>query len=248
MPKKSLLALCLALVLFCQAGFASICQNFLLGGEIGYAARSGEFITRFVAPSIVPVAVYTDVNEGAYDQGTLLGLLVGWQFRHNRWMLGLEGNVDFNNLGRNRPFEFNDKISGTGLFNAAVFYQQGPIYALSLRAGYFVTPFFMPYARLGAQVSSDELNYQVIASTFATTATAPSYDFISNRKSIFGAFAGAGVEFPTYVGATTLRFEYNYIYTQALVMTENGPLIFGTHRYRPVGMQVGKVAFVWNFL
>ena len=39
-------------------------------------------------------------------------------------------------------------------------YRRGPVYTLSGRLGYFVTSFFMPYIRLGAQVSRDELDYQ----------------------------------------------------------------------------------------
>ena len=40
-------------------------------------------------------------------------------------------------------------------------YERGPIFGLTGRGGYFVTPGFFPYIRAGVQTSRDTVTYQV---------------------------------------------------------------------------------------
>lgn len=222
-------------------------NNFLLGVSMGYVIQRNTFVADYTTSlaGFFPGVPRTHTEE-VKDSGVLFGLLAGWQWRCYRWMFGAEGSVDFSSdFQRIHKFAYGEDlpplppigVAGTAL------YDRGNIYALTGRVGYFVTPFFMPYLRLGGQVSHDEVIYQAF---FGGAVVNP--DFSSRTKDVFGVVGGVGAEFPTYIGGTTIRFEYNLAVTDTLKIEDNNfPSIGGTYRYRPLS-QSGKISFVWNFL
>lgn len=253
MRMKSVLALSVlsASVFASTLGQAGTSSNFLLGGELGWARQKEGFSTQFVAPTlpIGPITTYSfpPQSEMITDQGMIFGLLAGWQWRCNRWLAGIEANVDFQEFEETRNFAFtttnNHGVAGS------VVYERGPIYALTLRGGYFVTPGFMPYVRAGAQYSRDEAIYQSFISTGVPAA--PLFpDFASKREYVWGAVAGIGVEFPAFIGPSTIRFEYTYAVTENIVIDDSTAPLIGTHNFRhpqPENSAI-KAAWVWNFL
>jgi hypothetical protein len=255
---KSVLALSVlsATVFASTISQASYSSNFLLGGELGWARQKEGFNTQFVVPfagfpipPFVPITVYNHPAQSVMitDQGMIFGLLAGWQFRCNRWLAGIEGNVDFQEFEQVRNFAFTDSVTGRHGIAGSVLYDRGPVYALTLRGGYFVTPGFMPYVRVGALYSRDEATYQA---NITTGFTAPLPDFSSKKDDVWGAVAGIGVEFPAFIGPSTIRFEYTYSVTENLVIDDGTPPIVGTHNFTHPHPETSavKVSWVWNFV
>lgn len=253
MRMKSVLALSVlsASVFASTLGQASTCSNFLLGGELGWARQKEGYNLQFVAPSL-PVAPITHYNFPARsamitDQGMIFGLLAGWQVRYDRWLAGIEANVDFQEFEETRGFAFTDNVTGVHGVAGTVLYERGPVWALTLRGGYFVTPGFMPYVRLGAQYSRDEATIQENISINAGGLAFP--DFNSKREHLWGAVAGVGVEFPAFIGPSTVRFEYTYAVSENMVIDDGALPILGTHNFihpHPETSAI-KFAWVWNF-
>ncbi len=219
--------------------------NFLVGGSLGYAAQKSNFTTRFVngafAPGLISQYQYRDHSEKITESGVMMSVLGGWQWHCKRWMLGAEGNVDFSSFEKVRFFAHTDEYTPQA-YTGSVLYDRGDILGLTGRVGYFVTPFFMPYVRLGAQMSRDEVSYQVITSP----TQAP--DFSSRKKDVYGFVAGVGAEFPTYIGASTIRFEYNFTKTESVIIEDNFLPVVGNHKFRYPETHIGKIAWVWNFM
>jgi hypothetical protein len=232
--------------LFCHALNAQIRDRhlyFLLGGEMGYERQKEEFTTHYIAPTVLPLPItsYDNQSETISDRGTFLGLLAGLQYRLGRVLIGIEGNLDFNSFYQPSFFVFNTPNNvNTDVFSATAFYKRGPVLGLTGRAGWFVTPGFMPYVRLGAQVSHDEGSYQVVAGVNQVR------DYSERSKQIYGVVGGIGVELPTFIGPSTLRFEYTYSCTQSLTIVDNQPPILGTNRFPSPVTNAFKVAWVWN--
>lgn len=252
MRMKSALALSvLATAALCSAtGYAHTRhQNFLLGGEMGYARQKENFNTSYIAPAAgltrYPMAAQSVMVT---DEGVLLGLLAGWQMRCHRWMFGIEGNVDFGSFEQNRPFAFTDSVVGNTAFSGNIVYDRDTIYGLTGRIGYFVTPGFMPYVRVGGQVSHDELNYQVTVTSGALPV--PLRDFSSTDDDIYGVVAGIGVEFPSFIGPSTLRFEWTFSRTEDLTINDSILPVLGQHYIDDPHPETNvlKVAWVWNFM
>lgn len=224
--------------------------NFLLGAEIGYSRQKEVFETTFSAPTLVPAVRYNEQTVTMSDKGTILGVLAGWQYHCARWMLGIEGSVDFQQYNRPNTFVFAVPNAVPLIFNATAYYDHGPIWALTARAGYFVTPGFLPYVRLGGQVSRDEANYKVFAGGPLQPINYPGpfvFDFSSVKKNVLGLVAGIGVELPTFIGGTTVRFEYTYSLSERLTIDDLLPPIAGTNEFHHSQTNAIKMAWVWNF-
>ncbi len=253
--------------------------NFLLGVEMGYAAQRKQlhmdftslpvFLTDLGFPPIpnpapppasfdpllspgIPNRFFINHEETITDNGTILGVLAGWQWRCRRVMFGLEGNIDYGSYEKNRQFAFTETatpfvfhLPGGISFVSTALYQRGPIYSVSMRGGYFVTPFFFPYLRVGGQISRDEASLQ----SFSGEAPVLLPDFIaSNRATVTGGLFGIGVEFPTLVGPSTIRVEYNYSRTESIVIDDEAFPVIGGYTFRKPNTNTLKVALVWNFI
>ena len=220
-------------------------NNFFLGGMLGYGTQAEEFLTRFTVPGgdiALQVPGNNAYNLRISDSGIMMGLLGGWQWRCARTLVGLEGNVDFNTTERkDRQYASMDPTNTNSFYGTAL-YDRGNVYGLTGRAGYFVTPFFLPYVRLGAQVSRDTVNFQVNINSGAFN------DFSSTKKDVYGFVAGVGAEIPTYIGNSTLRVEYNFVRTESVIIEDNVIPVIGVHKFRYPQSQIGKVTWVWNFL
>jgi hypothetical protein len=256
MRMKSVLALSVlsASVFASTLGQAGTCSNFLLGGELGWARQKEGFNTQFIAPALLPpvnVVSFPAQSVTITDQGAIFGLLAGWQMRSGRFLAGIEADIDFQEFEETRSFSLPDyrigPVTGSHPVSGSVLYERGPVYQFTLRGGYFVTPGFMPYVRVGAQYSRDEATYS--AAIFQGGAgNVP--DFSSKHEDIWGVVAGIGVEFPAFIGPSTVRVEYTFARTENLVIDDGvGPMI-GTHNFTHPHPETSaiKFAWVWNFL
>lgn len=237
-------------------------HNFLAGGEIGVESRRSEFVSRYqVSPSAlvsVPQSALLNVNSTRVaDSGSFMGLLGGWQFQCNRWLGGIEANIDFQSFEEKKEFLISDVLQGTvggvllGPTSAFVKYDRGTRYSGYLRAGYWITPFFLGYVKGGVQYSRDELTLtiptrQIAAAFGAIGASSPGEPPISVKDDIWGAMGGIGLEFPVF-GPSSVRVEYNYVRTEKFLVSDASGVMTGTHRVRSPESHIGKVAWVWNF-
>ncbi len=224
--------------------------NFLVGGSLGYAIQQEKFTTRYTGISPIITAApgnYRDHGERITEQGVMFSVLGGWQWRCNRFLLGAEANVDFNSYEKDRQFAFLDVYTFNQGIVGTVLYDRGDIFSVTGRAGYFVTPFFMPYIRLGAQMSRDEVSYQALVNVPGAPGVAAP-DFSSRKKDVYGLIGGIGAEFPTYIGSSTIRFEYNYTKTESVIIEDNAFPIIGNHKFKYPETHIGKIAWIWNFM
>ncbi len=252
MRMKSVLAFSVlsASVFASTLGQAGTSSNFLLGGELGWARQKEGFNTQFIAPALFPpvnVLAFPAQSVMITDQGAIFGLLAGWQWRCNRFLAGVEADVDFQEFEEARAFSLIDSVTGVHPVAGTVVYDRGPVYQFTLRGGYFVTPGFMPYVRVGAQYSRDEATYS--ASIFQP-GVGGIPDFSSKREDIWGVVAGIGVEFPAFIGPSTIRAEYTFARTQNLVIDDGVAPMIGTHNFTHPHPETSaiKFAWVWNFV
>lgn len=149
----------------------------------------------------------TVVSPRFQDDGWFLGLLAGYQWRCNRWLLGIEGNLDwYDNGGGNNDFAYTD-ANNRG-WSATSDYDRDWVLGLSGRLGYGVTEWLMAYGRVGLEYSDDELNY----TQFLDNA-APFNVNASESQDSLRVFAGLGLEMPLPISnwdCLSLRAEYDY--------------------------------------
>ena len=223
-------------------------SNFVLGVEFAYGRLRNVFTTDYTSPGATPpITENQHYDATLVNQGFLMGVLGGWQLRYQRFMFGIEANLDLTAIfNRNRYFNFTDYLySNDHWYQGMVLYRRGPILGLTGRLGYFVTPGFFPYVRAGVQSSRDTVAYQVFEGSTPPALTMD--DWSSHKKTILGAVLGVGAEFPAFIGPSTVRIEYNFTQNQNLVISDNVPPIFGTHNFHEGQSHVLKAAWVWNF-
>lgn len=232
-------------------------QNFLLGINFGYGRQRTVFTTDFLAPTLAPaINAYVHYDATVVSQGFFAGILGGWQIQFCRFMWGFEANLDMttNSFKRALGFSFQDvDETNRHWFTGTTLYDRGPIFALTTRFGYFVTPGFFPYVRAGVQTSRDTVTYQVFEGDTITPIQDLSiiprrWDQSSLKKRIYGFVLGVGVEFPAFIGPSTVRIEYNFTQNQNMSINDLVLPITGTHNFHEPQNNIIKAAWVWNFV
>jgi len=231
--------------------------NFLVGGGVGYLSQEEDFQSvAYTSPLGTPFSIE---KQRISDTARSFNLLAGWQWHCYRWLAGVEADITSHTLGSDhdpRSFAFRDTSTSAYLLDVGgtLRYHRGPMLALTGRLGWFFTPGFLPYIRAGVQVSRDEGQYKVTAIRTPVGGGGPpgpsivSDDYASDKQNIYGFVGAFGLEFPTFIGASTLRFEYKYVRTEQLVIEDRTGAVFGTHRFqKPETSQIG-VVWVWNFV
>ena len=225
---------------------ADTSSNFLAGLEGVYARQKENFTTSYTAPLVL----VTDTNEQSYmvdDELLMMGGILGWQWRTCRFLVGAEGSLDVHSINKARSFVFNGTANnGTSrVFEGTMLYDRGPIYAFTLRGGYFVTPNFLPYIRAGAQFSRDEGTFQVFTNINNVNQEA---SFISSGKQdTWGFVLGAGIEVPGMIGPSTIRVEYYFSDSQGISMANAALPISHADKFEHPKINAIKFAWIWNF-
>ena len=156
-----------------------------------------------------PVIYEGGGGMGGSKNGFYGGVFAGYQIQCNQYLLGLEAGFNWQDFDERRDFHLLANNSPNTTQNLASYeYEKGTAFSLSLRAGYEVLDWLMPYVRLGAQTSRDTLTMSVIfdptnqLAGFSTTNA-------EERKRIYRFLGGVGLEF-IVIPQVSLRTEYNY--------------------------------------
>ncbi|MCS5709554.1 outer membrane beta-barrel protein [Candidatus Berkiella cookevillensis] len=220
--------------------------NFLVGASAGYGDRSGDYHFTTVTPA--PALAGTTIARNHSDSGFIWGLLGGFQAHCNSWLFGVETNVDWHDFDDARQHQFNRNLGGGVLeaANTVARYDRGTVVGLTARAGYQMTPYLMPYIRLGAETSNDE--YSVVGAF--GPANTPAFA-MSEDKRTYRFLGGVGLEVPIpSIQGLSLRAEYNYHGKGKVVDlggVANDNLTFVASNMKPK-THSGKASVVWNFL
>lgn len=222
--------------------------NVLLGASAGYGDRSGDFQFSTTAP--LPNLVTNEIIQDHSDSGFIWGLLGGIQAHCNNWLFGLEANVDWHDFDDEQHHTFN-RVSGAAPgtvtpVNTTAHFDRGTVVGLTVRAGYQVMPYLMPYIRLGAETSNDEYT---VTGAFAPANT-PVFTLNGDRRT-YRFLGGVGVEVPIpSLHGLSVRAEYNY-HSKGKVVdlrgTASDGLTFVQSGMKP-RTHSGKASVVYNFL
>jgi len=218
-------------------------EGLLLGITGGYAERHGDLNiglihTNINASSPIPTIEYTNT-------GLIVGALAGYQALCNSWLIGVELDVQAQDMGSYRGFAFTDQQDFG--WSGQTRYKSSTSLGLSGRLGYGLSPFFMPYLRLGAEVSRDQLQTTIIGNPVIY----PHRLFLQDKAWIFRFLLGVGFEFPIPCTSMTTRLEYNF-HSKGKTIETNGVIVDGiinplfTAQMQPT-MQTVIVSLIWNF-
>ncbi len=244
--KKLGIAICLSSALLASAAQAWE-GNWLLGASTGYSAREGKnYITIIDGTS----GRQSNVTFREYDNNWTVGVLGGYQLSCNRWVMGLEANVDWRE-DDNHPFAFTD-TSNVGWQGFAK-YERDWIVGLTARLGYEIAPYLMPYIRVGGEWHRDEINLNISRPLGGLQAV------LNGKRDVFRVVGGIGIEMPmaaipvlssvSFLSHLAVRLEYDYHSTGRSVGATGTTNVGGTLVSSSMNPheQSGILALVWNF-
>tara|TARA_R110002110_G_scaffold121431_2_gene297257 strand:+ start:94971 stop:95687 length:717 start_codon:yes stop_codon:yes gene_type:complete len=225
--------------------------NFLVGGSFGYAVRTGDVTTEmdYRNPAREPGAFLTHTKNLFKDNGTIWGVLAGGQLRCSDWLLGLELGYDRHNLDEAHQQPFADRIGFVPVISqgwlASSRYEVGDVLSLSLRWGYVITKYLLPYIRIGAETSKDKLTVNYIGvNNYPYTLTN------LHEKRTYRFLGGLGFEVPLISEKLKFRGEYSF-HVEGKPLHAEGFIIDGVrdpnfiNEARPRTHAI-KAAIVWN--
>jgi opacity protein-like surface antigen len=198
---------------------------------------SGGYVTRnsVILSSVSDLTNLVGYSREGSDNGWLVAAFGGYQAINRQWLLGGEFNIEWQNIDHSHDYVFSD-------FDVTAKYRRKGMLDLSGRLGYALTTNFMPYVRLGVELSRDSLT-----STFVGSITS---GVLNNKAWIHRFLLGMGVEMPIPgTCGITLRLEYDY-HSKGKTIEDFGADIRSTEYYY-TAMQPrsysGRLSIVWNF-
>ncbi len=250
--KKIGILLCLSSSLFAasaaQAGWEG---NWLLGVSGGWAWHSDRDVDVTIlhpAPGSEITSYHADMDSN--NSKFIWGLLAGYQARCNGWLLGGEINVDWRNHNDDdTTFSVIDPVDGAITGSVSGNNHHNAVVGLTARVGYEVSRYFLPYIRLGAEVTRiDDVDFVAIA-----PAVPYSVAYSSDRNHRWGFVGGVGAEFPVPMcNALSLRAEYNYHshsrHDDIAALASDLGTLYTVSGDGSRHENTGKASLVWNFL
>lgn len=247
--------LCLSSTLFAAAAAqAGCCENgnWLVGVSGGWAWHSDRDVDVAIQRGNT-FSAFNVANSNSDNNHFIWGLLAGYQARVNGWLLGGEVNVDWRNTNddNDNGFTVIDPVFGTFIGSVSGNNSNNnAVVGLTARIGYEVSSFFMPYIRLGAEVTrTDDIDFSV------SHPAAPAFTVVSNndRNHRWGFVGGVGAEFPVPMcKALSLRAEYNYHsrgrQDDVVALGSDLGTLFTVSNDGSRHENTGKASLVWNFI
>lgn len=239
-------ALCLSSALLaCVPAQAAWQGNWLVGASGGYFNRRGDLDI-----TMIDTGRQTVINRRFEDTGWLLGLVGGYQVKCNNWLLGVELNVNWedvfddsedNNLAFSDASVPNAQAQAVQAWNASSTFDRDWVVGLSGRMGFELAPYLMPYIRLGLEWSEDDLNY---TQTNNSNTVSISADGSRDGVRVFG---GIGVEVPVpTINGFTIRAEYDYHRRGRRVEAVNVVNTLLVNATRDPSAQTAILSVIWN--
>lgn len=207
-------------------------DNWLLGVSTGYAARSS-----VIGSSIIDLGNLSAYSRQSSDNGWLVAGFLGYQAIRCQWLLGTEFNLEWQNIDNTHFYAFSGR-------RVTADYRRKGMLDLSGRVGYAFTPNFMPYVRLGAEISRDSLA-SMFEGRFIPDAN------LYNKAWIHRFLLGIGVEAPIPgTCGKTIRLEYNYHSKGKTIedfgATGAGDTMIEYYTAMQPKTYSGRVSLVWN--
>ncbi|MCS5711994.1 outer membrane protein [Candidatus Berkiella aquae] len=207
--KKLGIAICLSSALL-AANAQAWEGNWLLGVSGGYAEREGS--NSFTFLSATPLAGrQSTISHKQQDNGWIGGVFGGYQMGCERWLLGLELNLDWRDYDDALEFAFTD-LANVG-WAVSYNYERDWVLGLTARVGYEFTPYLLPYARFGVEYSRDKLKVDAQSSLNAVA-------HLDNHRNSYRPVIGLGAELPmsgipvinniSFLSHLAVRMEYDY--------------------------------------
>ena len=223
--------------------------NWLLGASAGWAQDNGLIE---ISGATVDSTTTTTVDRLRSDNFAG-GVFGGYQIRCNRWIMGAELNLTWED--NNDDSVFASETSSV----ATVSYDRDVTAGLTGRLGFEFWPWLAPYVRAGVETSRDtlEVAFAPIDATTALPIVPAAAGFGSNSERSWRGILGIGVEtpVPVFMGLTG-RVEYGYHFkgkhitasSEILEIADPAPTgIFGIATTRPAQHSV-MASLVWNFM
>lgn len=207
-------------------------DNWVVGVSGGYASREGDIVS-----SITGFRNYSAYSRSSSDDGWLGAAFIGYQSILGPLLFGGEFNLEYEMIDTSHTYAFADR-------HVTAEYRRKGLIDLSGRMGYAVTTNFMPYLRLGAELSRDSL-----ISTFAGSSV-PNAS-LYNKMWIHRFLVGLGVEMPVPdTCGMTVRLEYDFHSKGKTIETYDATGVGITLIDYYTAMQPrtysGRISVVWN--
>jgi opacity protein-like surface antigen len=218
--------------------------NWLVGLSGGYSWGNGDVDYSSFKPATTPIVVNASNNLDSKDW--LWGLLGGYQVRCNGWLLGAELNFDWQGHHNNQNFNF-AQTGPTVATNLSADFKRDVTVGLTGRMGLEVSPWLMPYIRLGAETSEDKLSFS--SAEIGTGVNNSATGSGSHRSWRFIGGVGAELPVPGLTGLT-FRAEYNYhskgsaVNVNTVASDNITAVTVSTKQHA----NSGKASLVWNFI
>ncbi len=223
--------------------------NWLVGASAGYGSRTGSNQTQLSYNGAnFPIGLPQSLIIRDYSApGKLYGLFTGYQAVKDYWLVGGELNIDRHDMDEGLSFAFADTngvIGWRGITN----YKRDYVFGLTARMGYAITPFFLPYVRLGIELGHDKLTTLYTGNP----AVYPHSIEMSTTTYVHRCLSGFGFEVPLPMTCGgSFRMEYNW-HSKSKTVKAHGNLPDGlVNPAFETSLQPqthsGRVALVWNF-
>ncbi len=226
--------------------------NFLVGASGGYGERLGSMDITLAYTSPLEAIPVSFLIEDYTDTGFIGGFFAGYQVRYNRFVLGGEFNIDWDNMKHNHFFAIQDANAQVDLpgfaYNGLVRYKREPTIGITARIGYEITRCFMPYFRLGLEQSDDKLMVAYYGDPAIYNFSVITEGEHKQLRYVIGIGAEVPLPIFNFIG---IRFEYDF-HSRGKTMEALGIINDGLG-FNPFFMNkinpkthTGKLSVVWN--
>ena len=189
-----------------------------IGGNIGLAILDG---------TISGSEIFSSTASGMSDSSVTIGGVAGWNFLHDNFVFGVEGNFNFLDLGDNI-----DLSGGKDTANIRVDYDW--FATVRGRAGVLVDTDLLVYGTAGIAFMDSDLDVNVAG-----------FSPVSSKKVLTGWTVGAGVEW-AFNDSMTAKLEY--LYADFGRHRGSAPGLFSTVRGKASpNLHVVQAGINWSF-
>lgn len=173
--------------------------HFLLGVDGGYAWRDGHLTVNITEP--MPAPAVSAIAKDNFDNGFVWGIFAGYQVSCRKLLFGGEIFSSYEDIAKAKDYHAVD--TNGDHYNLRIDHERGTVYGFTLRGGYKVLEWLMPYIKAGFETSYEKLYLG------ALHVTGNNHFALSHERRVHRFIGGAGLEFPLFWNFK-FRTEYNW--------------------------------------